>query len=196
MSIIRNYRGALSRVLIGVLPLLGLAGMLTFTESTAALASTAISTCSSSQLTVAAYSSGAYSAAGNHGIAFLIVNISKRACSIEGYPKLQLYPSSYRGKSTKVTDNGWGEIFVTVPPRLVVIEPGATASFGLNYTDASNQGDPNAGPCMTHSATAWLPVRPHPYSVPFTTAVNINFCWANFHLGVTSIQHGPIPKQS
>jgi len=196
MSTFWNYRGALFRVLIGVLPLLGSAGIITLSESTAALASTAISTCSSSQLTVAQYSSGAFSAAGNQGVAFLIVNISKRACSLEGYPKLQLHPSTYKGKSTKVTDNGWGQIFVTVLPRLVVVEPGATASFGLNYTDATNQADPNAGPCMTQSATTWLPVRPHPYSVPFNTVVNINFCWANFHLGVTSIQHGPIPKQS
>lgn len=169
--------------------------MLPSAESPAALASTSVPTCSSNQITVSTYTSGAYSGTGNHGIAFLIVNLSGRACSLEGYPKLDLYPSSYKGKSTRVTDNGGGEIFHAVLPRLVVIEPGATASFGLNYTDASNQGYPKA-PCMANSATAWLPVRPHPFSVPFTTAVNINFCWANFHVGVTSIQHGPIPKNS
>lgn len=193
----RNYRRALCRAAIGLLPLFSSTGILTLTESSAALASTAIPTCSSSQLTIAADSgAGAYSAAGNQGVAFLIVNISKRACTLQGYPKFRFSPSSYKGTSTQVSDNGGGQIFVTVAPRLVVIKPGATASFGLNYGDAYNQSDPNAGPCMTQSATAWLPVRPHPYSVPFTTAVNINFCFAGFHFGVTSIQRGPVPKQS
>jgi hypothetical protein len=196
MIIFRNYQRALFRVAIGVLPLFGSIGILTFTGSTAALASTAIPTCSSSQLTMAAdQGSGAYSAAGNQGVAFLIVNISKRACSLKGYPKFRFFPSTYKGTSTHVTDNGGGQIFVTVAPRQVVIKPGATASFGLNYGDAYNQSDPNAGPCMTQSATAWLPVWPHPYSVPFTTTVNINFCFAGFHFGVTSIQRGPVPKQ-
>lgn len=194
--ITRSCGGAVLRVATGLLTLLGSTGLISLSGSSPALASTAFSTCSSRQLTVAEYSSGAFSGAGNHGVAFLIVNISKRACSLEGYPRFQLHPSSYKGRSTKVTDNGGGEVFVTVPPRLVVIEPGSTASFGLNYTDASNQGDPNAGPCMTQNVITWLPVQPHPYSVPFTTSVNINFCWANFHLGVTSIQNGPTPEQS
>ena len=198
MSNFRFHRRGLLRLAIGVVLLFGSTGILSFSETTVALATTAISTCSSNQLTITTdRGSGAYSAAGNQGVAFIIVNTSERACSLRGYPKLRFFPSSYKGKSTKVTHNGWGSIFVTVPPRLVVVKPGATASFGLNYGDAYNQGnDPNAGLCMTQSATAWLPVRPHPYSVPFTTAVNINFCFAGFHFGVTSIQRGPVPKQS
>jgi hypothetical protein len=194
--IARNFRFALSRAAIGVLPLFASAGILSSTEPSAAQGLTAIPTCSSSQLTVATDNgAGAYSAAGNQGLAFLIVNISHRTCSLEGYPKLRIYPSIYKGRSTKVTENGGGQIFVAAAPRLVVIEPGATASFGLNWGDAYNQGDPYAGPCMTQSATALLPVRPHPYSVPFNTTVNINFCFADFHFGVTSIQRGPVPKQ-
>jgi len=175
----------------------GVAGLVPLTQPTIASASTLIPACSTSQITVAVEAdSGAYSAAGNHGAAFVVVNVSRAACSLEGYPKLQFFPSSYKGKSIKVTDNGGGEIFVTVRPRLVVIKPGATASFGLNYGDAYNQGDPNAGPCMTQSVAASLPVRPHPYSVPFTVSMNLNFCFAGFHFGVTSIQHGPLPKTS
>jgi hypothetical protein len=196
MMSFRNYRRVLFKVAFGVLPLLGSVGVLTFTGSTTALASTAISTCSSNQLTVTADpGTGAYSAAGNEGVAFLIVNMSHWACTLKGYPKLRLYPSTYKGEPTTVGENHGSQIFATVRPRLVVIEPGATASFGLGYGDAYNQGDPNAGPCMTQSATTWLPVRPHPYSVPFRTAVDINFCFAGFHFGVTSIQRGPLPKQ-
>jgi hypothetical protein len=173
----------------------GTAGFLPLFESAAASSATSISTCSTEQITVAVEAdSGAYSAAGNHGVAFAIINVGHAACSLKGYPKLQFYRSSYKGKSIGVTDNGGGEIFAKVPSRRIVIEPGATASFGINYGDAYNQGDPNGGPCMTQSVTASLPVQPHPYSVPFTVPLNLNFCFTDFHFGVTSIQLGPIPK--
>ena len=182
-------------VALSVALVAGTAGFLPLFESVAASSATSISTCSTEQITVAVEAdSGAYSAAGNHGVAFAIINVGHAACSLKGYPKLQFYRSSYKGKSISVTDNGGGEIFAKVPSRRIVIEPGATASFGINYGDAYNQGDPNGGPCMTQSVTALLPVQPHPYSVPFTVPLNLNFCFTDFHFGVTSIQLGPIPK--
>ena len=139
---------------------------------------------------------GAYSAAGNQGVAFILRNIGNSSCSLEGYPKLLFEPSSYHGKTTKITHNGGSEIFATVPPRLVVVEPGATASFGLGYGDAYNQSPIYDGAsCMTQRAAVRLPVRPHPYAVPFTAALSINFCFAGFHFGVTSIQRGRFPSQ-
>jgi hypothetical protein len=158
-------------------------------------ASSTIPTCSTSQVTIALEApSGIYADAGNEGFAFLIVNVSHDACHLKGYPKLKFFPASYQGKSNVVNQNGGGEVFVAMPPRAVVIEPGATASFGLNYVDAANQGDPNGGPCVTQSVTAWLPTSPHPYSVPRTVAISLNFCFANFRFGVTAIQTGPLPK--
>jgi hypothetical protein len=152
--------------------------------------------CTSGQLAVAvASSSGGYSAAGNQGIPFIIVNISKERCVIEGYPRLSAYPSSYKHHAVKFTDGG-AMIFVAVRPRRVVVAPGSTASFGVDYGDAYDQGDPNAGPCMLKQMTVHLPVQPHPYSVPFTTNVDVNFCYAGFHFVVTAIQAGPIAKQA
>jgi Domain of unknown function (DUF4232) len=196
MRLSNNYRRAVSRIALGVLPLVGSAGAFAVSKSTVAQAATANPTCSTSQLTVAADSgSGAYSAAGNQGIAFIIINLSHRACSLKGYPRLQLYPSSYKGNSIKVIHGGGG-IFVAVAPRSVVIEPGATASFGINWGDAYNQGDPNAGPCETQGAAVSLPEGTHTYSGAFHVAVRINFCYANFGFSMTSIQHGPVPKQT
>ena len=150
-----------TRVAIGMALVAGVAGPLTIAESVEASTAAATPTCSPNQITVAVEAdSGAYSAAGNHAVPFAIINVGHAACSLEGYPKLQFYPSYYRGKSVKVTDNGGGQIFATVPPRRIVIEPGATASFGINYGDAYNQGDPNGAPCMTQSVTALLPVQP------------------------------------
>lgn len=159
-----------------------------------ASASTLIPTCSFSQLEIAVVSgSGAYAAAGNEGIPFLIVNRSHSACRLVGYPKVRVSPTSYQGSAVKVADGG-GMIFVRVKPKRVVIKPGATASFGIDYGDAYNQQDPNAGPCMTQHFYFSLPLRTHPFTQFFDTSVNINFCYAGFHFSVTSIQRGPVPR--
>lgn len=168
-----------------------------FASSDSASATASVAICSNNQIRAAVESdSGAYSAAGNHGVAIAVINVSHTICSLDGYPKLQVYPSKYNDKSVKVTDNGGGQIFSAVKPRPIVIEPGASASFGLNYGDAYNQGDPRGGACMTQSITARFPVRGHPYSVPFTLPLELNFCFANFHFGVTSVQQGPLPRVS
>lgn len=159
-------------------------------------AATRTPTCSFNQIRIALETdSGAYAAAGNEGYAVALINVSHAACGLEGYPKLSFYPSSFKGKSIRVTHNGGGEIFSAVAPRRVILQSGATASFGINFTDAYNQGDPFNGPaCKTQSATATLPVAPHPYSIPQTVALTVNFCFTNFHFGVTSIEQGPLPK--
>jgi hypothetical protein len=190
----RNIK-SFSRVAISFAFVTGIVVLLPLSLSVNTSAAAVTPICSTNQITVAVEAlSGAYSAAGNHGVAFAVINVSHSACSLEGYPKLQFYPSTYKGKSVKVTENGGGQIFAAVSPRRVVIEPGATASYGINYGDAYNQGDPNAGPCMTQSVAALFPVRSHPYSVAFSVPLNLNFCFTNFHFGVTSIQSGPLPK--
>ncbi len=170
--------------------------VMTWPLSINASASVTIATCSSNQLTVAVASdSGAYAAAGNHGFPFIIVNTSKAVCALKGFPRIRFSPPQYKGRSVKSIDGG-GMIFVSVTPHVVVLRPGFTASFGVDYGDAYDQQDPNGGPCMTQSATVSLPVRSHPYSQPFNVSLAFNFCFAGFKVEVTSIQSGPIPRQA
>jgi hypothetical protein len=161
-----------------------------------ASASSNVSRYNDGQLAVAVgSSSGAYFAAGNVGIPFVIINISETACSLEGYARLTTFPASYKTNKVKVVDGG-GMIFVPVRPKVVTIGAGATASFGLDYGDAYDQQDPSSGPCETKQMKVFLPTRSHPYSQPFTTTVNMNLCYAGFKFEITSIQQGPIAKRS
>jgi hypothetical protein len=197
ISIFRSHRHSFFRIAFGLLTLFGSAGTTAISGSTPAQASTAIPTCTSSQLTMSApdRGQGAFSGAGNQGVDFIFHNIGKSSCSLKGYPRFRFEPSSYKGESIKMS-NGGSELFADVPPRLVVIEPGAAASFTIGYGDAYNQGnDPSAGPCLTRRATVSLPASPHSDSVPFTAALGINFCFAGFKFKVTSIQRGRVPKQ-
>ncbi|MCU1362836.1 MAG: hypothetical protein JWM55_664 [Acidimicrobiaceae bacterium] len=166
MSLFQIRERGLIRLAVVLVPFVGPFGVFSLSDSTVASASTAVPTCSASQLTMSTDDGrGAYSAAGNQGVAFIFRNISTMDCSLKGYPKFRFSPSSYRGKSTEITQNGWGEIFAKLSPRLVVIKPSATASFGINYGDAYNQSPGyNVASCMTNSATARLPVQPDPYS--------------------------------
>jgi Protein of unknown function (DUF4232) len=150
-------------------------------------------TCSYRQLELAvAWGPGA--AAGNLGIPFLIANTSRSACSLQGYPKLSFVPDKYQNRTLRVVHGG-GMIFPRVNPRLVVIKPGAVASFGVNYGDASNQQDPNGGRCQAQYVYVTLPVRNNTYDQTFEAIVNFNFCFTAFQVSVTSIQPGPLPKE-
>jgi hypothetical protein len=185
----------LGRSLSAAVMVVSVFGLSVTTSSSIASASSDVSSCAANQLAVAvASSSGAYFAAGNVGIPFVIINIGKTTCSLKGYPELTTYPAAYKTNKVKVVDGG-GMIFIPVPPKVVTIRPGATASFGLDYGDAYDQQDPNAGPCMTKQMTVFLPTRSHPFAQPFTTTVNINFCYAGFKFEITSIQGGPIAKK-
>lgn len=148
---------------------------ITCIHSSNALATTAVPTCSASQLRMSIFDGGgAYSAAGNQAEAFIFRNISQSVCTLRGYPKLRFTPDSFKGESTKILHAG-GQIFVAVPPRLVVIKPsGSAASFGLSFGDAYNQSPVyNGASCMTRTANVWLPVQPHPYSVAFTSGLKM-----------------------
>jgi len=160
--------------------------------STIVSASTPVPTCSSNQLEVAVAWGDV--AAGNIGVPFLIANVSKTACSLEGYPKLSFVPSSYLKKTIKVSDGG-GMIFVALKPHVVVIRAGAVDSFGMDFVDALNQQYPHGAACTVQDVYVTLPVRPSSFPTNFETSVNFNFCYSGFGVDVTSIEAGPLPKE-
>ncbi len=180
------------RAVSGVVLMCGLAPVL-ITVPSAASSPRIPPRCTYDQLEVAvAWGPGA--AAGNIGIPFLIANVSRSACSIEGYPKLEIAPGTYK-KGTMRVIRGGGMVFPSVKPRLVVLKPGGDASFGLDYGDASNQQDPYGAPCMVQNIYVSLPVRVSQFPQNYETTVNFNFCYANFEVAVTSLQAGPLPKE-
>lgn len=195
MRAMSTNANGVSRVIVGVMLMLSLSGLAAFTVTKFASASTVVPTCAYSQLEIATSTdSGANAAAGNEGIPFIIVNHSKSTCSLSGYPRLHVAPSTYKNKNVKVIDGG-GMIFVPVKPRLITIGPSATASFGVDYGDAYDQQDPNAGPCMSRYFDFSLPVRSRPFTQYFSTVEKLNFCYAGFQFSVTSIQSGPSPRR-
>jgi len=163
-------------------------------STSVAIASPATRTCAYGQLDVVTASpSGAYVAAGNIGIPFYIVNISRSACSLYGYPRISFSPQTFHGKTLKV-GHGDGMIFVAVKPHVVVLEPGYTASFAIDFTDAVNQQDPSGSACMTKTATVLLPVAKNQFESSYRPNVSFNFCFTGFGVALTPIQGGPIPK--
>jgi hypothetical protein len=132
-------------------------------------------------------------AAGSNGIPFLIANISKTSCSIQGFPELNISPDRYKKRSLKVL-NGGGGLFARLRPHLVIIKPGEDASFGLGFGDGSNQQDPSGAPCMTQDVEVGLPVRVNEIAENYETPLTFNFCDADFQVEVTPFESGPLPR--
>jgi len=193
MNTFRLDFNLMRRVVAGAMLMSCLALLTSSTESTIALASTAIPTCFHNQLEVAV-AWDEPPAAGSNGFPFIIANISKSTCTIEGFPRLSIDPDRYKNRTVKIIQGGGG-IFMSVRPRLVVIRPGADASFGLDFGDTSNQQDPTGAACTTQNIFVTLPVRVNQFPQDYETTVNFNFCAADFEVAVTPFESGPLPNE-
>lgn len=95
------------------------------------------SVCATSQLSISEGSSGV--AAGHIGLSVKLKNISGTSCTLKGYPRIQMVGAPghdlrtivHRGSSYSVPDR---------QVRLVVLSPGASASFDLGFDDATGYG--------------------------------------------------------
>jgi hypothetical protein len=110
--------------------------------------------CAHSQLTITATDAGA--ALGHVGELFTLRNTSAASCQLRGYPDVQLVASSGRRLPTTVVRAVTGAyLFPAVVPHRVALQPGALASFDLQYGDnpvgvAANAPDATACPAAAH----------------------------------------------
>jgi hypothetical protein len=184
-------RGVASVVVVPLLVATAILCQAPFSSDAAAVRK--VLTCFHNQLEVAV-AWALLPAAGSNGVPFIIANTGTSACSIEGYPKLDFVNGTYKKRSVRVTDGGGG-LFATVRPRLIVIQPGGTASFGLGFGDAANQQDPSGAACTTQNIYVTLPVRVSEIPQNYETTVDINFCFSDFEFSVTAFEPGALPKQ-
>jgi hypothetical protein len=115
----------------------------TTTAPTTTTAATAV--CGGSALTMAA--AGASAAAGTQEITFSLANASSMACTMRGYPGMQLLSSAGSDLPTTV-DRGGGLSFENVGVSAVTLAPGQVAYFNLGFSDVV------AEPPACSSATA------------------------------------------
>jgi len=93
--------------------------------------------CATSHLRITLGHSGV--AMGHIGMNFLLKNVGKRACELDGFPTVQMIGSTTHLVPTEVT---FGTDY-TVPfiaPRITRIKPGGTAVFMLGYADMTGYG--------------------------------------------------------
>ncbi|MHB2029026.1 MAG: DUF4232 domain-containing protein [Acidimicrobiales bacterium] len=159
-----------------------------------ATASSVPPTCSYNQLEVA-IAWGPGGAAGNVGTPFIIVNKSKSACTLMGYPRLRLFTAAANKTPIRVGFNATGGVYRYVKPKLTVIAPHSVATFGMDFVDVMNQQDTNGPRCTAQTVNVYLPVTRNHYGQGYETVVNFNICYSGFRVSVTSIESGPVPAQ-
>jgi Protein of unknown function (DUF4232) len=113
------------------------AGALAALPLTLAPASSSVLRCTAAQLALRAGRVGV--AAGNYGRVLVLTNVLAPACSIRGYPGIQLIDARGRPISTHPRHGG-SYTFPARPVRTVVLAPGASASFALGGPDMGANG--------------------------------------------------------
>jgi len=101
--------------------------------------------------------------AGSRFVTLVLTNVTRRTCTLKGYPGLRLLGPTNLSLPTRV-------VRVRPPaPRLVVLAPGASARSALRFGALPGPGEPQLGRC--EPAPARLRVAPpggaHPIVVPW-----------------------------
>lgn len=127
--------------------------------------------------------------AGHYGVPFLIVNIGHTACYLEGYAKLRFDAPT---KHHVTVIRGSSGAYAYVKPRRVVIAPGGIAAFGVTIGEASNQSNTHIAACTVHDVYTDLPVAG--FNENYENNMEFNICFADYQVGITAIESGPLPK--
>jgi uncharacterized protein DUF4232 len=119
------------------------------TSTTAASAQT--QACVAGQLAVVLGQGGG--AAGSVGTVVSFKNTSGTACSLYGYPGLQMLDATGKPIPTEVI-RGTSTTVPSVPEAIVSVAPGAEASFDLGYADGTGFGSAS---CPTSTEVEFTP---------------------------------------
>ena len=118
--------------------------------------------CISAQLAVELGQSGG--AAGSVGVVVSFKNTSSAACSLYGYPGLQMLDSAGHPIATEVI-RGTSTTVPSVPEDAVQVAPGAEASFNLGFPDATGYGSAS---CPTSTNVEFTPPNAvQPITIPW-----------------------------
>jgi hypothetical protein len=135
---------------------------------------------------------------------FRVTNIGKSACTLDGFPQVEFDVQSpkntYHAANAVRTPAGPSEYFKTEKARLVIIQVGGAASFGLSFTTAFVSSNDDALGCEALNQILALPIAPlgntsPPVSaVDFDVSIRFNICRADRTVYVTPVELGPTPR--
>jgi Domain of unknown function (DUF4232) len=172
---------------------LGALLLATVARGPAPAAGAATPRCAYAQLMAFASSGGgAFDGAGTHAYDVLLANVSHSTCTIEGFPTLTLASATRAITNVRVQKNRSG-IFQAESPRLVVVRPGATASFAISYGDGYVPASDRPGSCVATQARFVLAVTDR-YRQPYGVAIDIDVCRSDHRVGLTPVESGPVPR--
>src|ERR1700731_5009907 len=122
--------------------------------------------CSSSVLTL--HPGFTQGAAGNGGEPIVVTNNGISSCSLSGFPIVVAHTEAPSPRPVVFVHRPRSEIYKAVLPRIVVLAPKGTASFGVSYVVGLDQQYGNGARCQMNSISVRFsqvtPVRT--FSVP------------------------------
>jgi hypothetical protein len=117
----------------------------------------AVHRCANTQISIQPQTS--QGAAGHIAIIYRIHNLAGQACTLYGYPGIQLLDRNFKSLPTAV-HRGAGNLVGPIPPQLVRVAPHSNAYFAMGYSDVpvNNQPCPTAYYLMIFAPNDFLPV--------------------------------------
>ncbi len=101
---------------------------------------------------------------GSRFVTLVLTNVTRRTCTLRGYPGLRLLGATNLPLPTRVV-----HVAVAGGPRTVVLTPGASARSDLRFSAIAHPGEPVSGACEPNPARVRVapPGGAHPLVVPW-----------------------------
>ncbi|MBS1868483.1 MAG: DUF4232 domain-containing protein [Actinobacteria bacterium] len=102
--------------------------------------------------------------AGSRFVTLVLTNVTRRSCTLRGYPGLRLLGPTNLPLPTRVV-----HVRVAGGPRRVVLAPGASARSDLRFSAFAHAGEPATGACEPNPARVRVapPGGAHPFVIPW-----------------------------
>jgi hypothetical protein len=142
------------------------------TATASATTAAAVPVCQAAQLVAAVTDRGA--ASGHIRTDVSLRNTALQTCSLDGYPALQLLDASGSALPIHVTDATLAYVFSNLNPAVVMLTPGSSAYFVLQWSEVDG-----TGACASPEAAEALRIIPPSTSAAVTVAVALHPCDGN-----------------
>ncbi len=180
-------------LVIGALMIALLSSSLTYTftaHGTAVPTAPSVARCGQFQLQTASLQD--VGAGGTDAYTIVILNTSRHSCSLKGFATLTFH-NQWTSAIHATVRHRPSMLFKRPKPRLVVVAPGASASFAISYSEEFTPRHDGNRSCLATGVKV-LVRRLSKNTFEYVSHINIDLCLAGHVVLITPIDAGAVPQ--
>ena len=131
-------------------------------------------------------------AGGTDAYTIVILNTSRHTCSLKGFAALT-FDNQWTSAIHAAVRHRPSMLFTRPAPILVVVAPGASASFAISYSEEFTPRHDGYRSCLATGVKILVP-GPSKSTFEYVSPINIDLCFAGHVVLITPFEVGAVPQ--